>query len=171
MDRLKKDLWFSHGNEKVRIANSFCKCLYPLLVWTDCVMRVPWGPVAPWDQALRATELLQWEVDGQYPGGKGSWGQQDQPQPWALGTSLGMGWGQAGTQACRSAWLSGCTAGQGRAVRSWKMALLWHFWGRGWWSSGAEVGPWAVGRIWEHLGGLARVSKACGCLHVPFYNL
>lgn len=43
---------------------------------------------------------LPWEVDGQYPGGKGSWGQQDQSQPWTLGTSLGMDRGEAGTQAC-----------------------------------------------------------------------
>lgn len=35
-------------------------------------------------------------------------------------------------------------AGQGRAVWSWRLALLQHRWGKDWWPRGAEMGSWAV---------------------------
>lgn len=37
-------------------------------------------------------------------------------------------------------------AGQGRAVGSWRPALLWHWWDRGWQPQGTDVGSWTMGR-------------------------
>ena len=43
----------------------------------------------------------------------------------------------------------GPMAGQGRAVGSWRLALLWHHWGRDWQAQGADMGSCAVGRWGE----------------------
>ena len=46
----------------------------------------------------------------------------------------------------------GPIAGQGRAVGSWREALLWGHWSRSWQAQGAAMGSWAVGRVGGALG-------------------
>lgn len=73
---------------------------------------------------------------------QGSQGATGQPQ--ASGTSLGPGqaMGQrVGPAQCNS-W-----PGRTRLWRSWRPALLWHYWSRCWWPPRAEMGSWAMGRV------------------------
>lgn len=87
----------------------------------------------------------------------GHWGRpsrRHRAPPW--------GWGQGRGQArlqhapLGGSGSAGPMAGQSRAVGSWKWALLWHHWYRGWQPRGAEMGPRAVGRVGEDPGGKQR---------------
>lgn len=69
-------------------------------------------------------------------------------QPWASGTSLGMGW-DVGSQvdlAQWSPWLG--REGLGGAGTE----VLRHCWGRDWGLGGAGMGSWAIGWVGEALG-------------------
>lgn len=95
---------------------------------------------------------------------KCSWGAPEQPQPQASGTSPGMGtgWGQVGTRAHGWAWLTGP---RGWAVGSWRPALLWHHWGRGWGPWGLTWGP----GLWAGWGeAMAGGRQGLSGLAVPF---
>lgn len=73
---------------------------------------------------------------------QGSQGATGQPQ--ASGTSLGPGqdMGPRVGPAQQDSW-----PGRTGLWRSWRPALLWHYWGRCWWPPGAETGSWATGWV------------------------
>lgn len=47
-------------------------------------------------------------------------------------------------------------AGQGRDVESWRLAMLPCCWGWDWQPWGAEMGSWALGRVWGSPGGTGK---------------
>lgn len=59
-------------------------------------------------------------------------------------------------------------AGQGRAVASWRPALLQCCWGRGWWPQEADMGSWAMGKLG---GALGVAVQGEWCLRVPSGSL
>lgn len=119
--------------------------------------RVPCGPGAPPGTGPARSRGSPWGLSGQglvagacptVPAREeGSWGA-------ALVLDIGL----QGAPAQRYP--------EDRAVESWRLALLWHHWGRDWrpWELTWGPGLWAAGGSCR---GLARTCKACGCLQGP----
>ena len=53
----------------------------------------------------------------------------------------------------------------GRAVGSWRLSLLWHCWGTGWWPWGTDTGSWAGWGSPEGWHGV--LGRACQCKKGP----
>lgn len=86
MDRLKKTLDSVMVMKTSGLQTASANACILSWVWTDCIMRVPWGPMAPWGQALRATGLFHGRWMGSTLVARAAGGSRTSPSPgrWAL---------------------------------------------------------------------------------------
>lgn len=86
---------------------------------------------------------------------------QEQGSQWVTRAAPALGTGEQLMDGPGSA---GPMVRQDRAVRSWRQAVLWCYWGRAWLPREDDRGSWAIGKYWETLWGLSRDSEFCECL-------